>query len=308
VIRHFIRKPGPGYGAELWRLDERTAQKDGTGTPGKGLWFYEVEDGETVWDAIERCASWPKEAFVELIRGPNLYHPRIARPLLLAQDQTLWCESGNLEIAHITSCRSQLTTLVRQLQDICRTVEPTERTLEVFGHDIRNLLILAATEVEMHWRGVLIQNGKPDGFLNTNHYVVLADIMRLREYDVAFRDFPSLQPFTPFANWGLSNAPSKDLAWYEAYHAVKHNRETKFELATLRSVFEAVAANAIMLIAQFGEARAFSNELSAFFEFVKRPIWPEGDGYVASFDGPPGWTAVNHTEIKQQRQVKSRPR
>jgi hypothetical protein len=295
-MAHYLRTPEPSYQSEVWLIDERVAQKAGIGS-GPSLWHYDAFDGELIWDAIDRYTSWPRESFIPLVLEPGLYHPRVARPLLLASEPTLWCESGNLESAHVASCRSQLVALVRQLQDICRTVEPEDRTLDVHGHNIRNLLILAATEVEMHWRGVLRQNGKPSGRFTTNDYVVLADVLRLREYSVAFRDFPALPPLSPFTAWGMSGAPSKELPWFEAYHAVKHDREGQFEQATLRSALTAVAANAIMLVAQFGQARSFSSELSTFFHFAEVPTWPEGDGYVGSFDGD-GWVAINHPAVK----------
>jgi hypothetical protein len=38
--------------------------------------------------------------------------------------------------------------LARQLDRIFQTIHPTERNMKVYGHDIRNLLFLAATEAE----------------------------------------------------------------------------------------------------------------------------------------------------------------
>lgn len=61
---------------------------------------------------------------------------------------------------YLASARSQLTSLARKLETICQTVQPSEKNLDVYGHEIRNLLILAATEAEMHWRGILTANGR----------------------------------------------------------------------------------------------------------------------------------------------------
>jgi len=58
-------------------------------------------------------------------------------------------------IVSVANARSQLTLLVRKLKAICHIVQPSTKTLDAYGHEIRNLLILAATEVEMHWRAVL---------------------------------------------------------------------------------------------------------------------------------------------------------
>ena len=292
---HYLRRPGLGHPTEVWRIDERTAEKAGI-EPGQNLFRYEACQGETAWEAIARYTPWPKESFVPLERDPGTYHPRIARPLLLANDLKLWSESGVVETTHILGCRAQLIALVRQLRDICRTVEPAEKTLGVYGHNIRNLLILSATEVEMHWRGVLNKNGKSGDRMSTKDYVQLAEIMRLREYLVGIRDFPNLQSFKPFERWGLTGAATQDLPWYVAYHAVKHDRENEFERGTLGAAIQALVANAIMLVAQFGMAAAFDGELSNFFRFDQTPSWPEGDGYLEAMDGS-GWTSVNHPAI-----------
>jgi hypothetical protein len=78
--------------------------------------------------------------------GPGEYYPRIARPLVQAHQPTPWSQSFNLEKAYVANARSQLTSLTRKLETICQTVQPSESTLVVYGHEIRNLLILAATE------------------------------------------------------------------------------------------------------------------------------------------------------------------
>jgi hypothetical protein len=81
------------------------------------------------------------------------------------------------EKTYIASARGQLVSLKRKLETICQTVQPSEKTLDlVYGHEIRNLLILAATEVETHWRGILIANGVSTP-RNTNEYVKLVDTL-----------------------------------------------------------------------------------------------------------------------------------
>ncbi|MBN9990748.1 hypothetical protein JND45_15550, partial [Listeria monocytogenes] len=86
---------------------------------------------------------------------------------------------------YITSAQNQLGSLIDDLRAICRVVQPAASTLSVYGHEIRNLLILAATEVEMHWRGILTANGSTAKF-NTNEFVKLAAPLGLRDYAVHF--------------------------------------------------------------------------------------------------------------------------
>ena len=108
-------------------------------------------------------------------------------------------------------------------------------------------MILACTEVESHWLvGVLVANGvkgggdKCDRF-TTGDYVVLNDAMRLHEYTADFPNYPWLAPIRPFAGWGRTGG-GFGLEWYDAYNAVKHNREAEFKRATLSHAFDAVTA------------------------------------------------------------------
>ena len=97
----------------------------------------------------------------------------------------------------------QLTVLTRQLDRICQTVQPTEETFGALGHDIRNLLILACTEVESHWRGVLVANGVSKDRFTTQDYVAQREAMRLDEYAIDFPNYPWLAPLEPFEGWVL---------------------------------------------------------------------------------------------------------
>jgi hypothetical protein len=101
---------------------------------------------------------------------------------------------------------------------------------EAYGHEIRNLLILAATEVEAHWKGVLRANSQRAD--TTADYVKLLPAMKLNEYAVKLPFYPWLDAVKPFKGWSNSKT-TQSLAWYDAYNAVKHDRETEFEKGTL---------------------------------------------------------------------------
>jgi hypothetical protein len=196
----------------------------------------------------------------------------------------------------IGAYRGQLRALARQLENIFETVHPCEQTFATFGHDIRNLLILACTEVEAHWRGVLLANGYPDTRFTTNDYVKLADAMRLREFAVQLPLYPWLPPIRPFEGWGQSGKPSQELDWYMAYNAVKHDRERQFDKATLNATVAAVCACAVMMWAQFGHA-AFQRDqsLRAFFDLADRPKWSPEQAYIFPYDGyATGWQPQNY--------------
>jgi hypothetical protein len=246
----------------------------------------EAEPGETIWETLRR-AGLERGEFHKAALGPGEFYPRMWRPslpgLAVPGLSPEWNPSAQYEtgIANIIAiARGQLTTLVRQLERICQTVQPEGKNLDVYGHDIRNLLILACTEAEAHWRGVLVANGVPQKRSNTKDYVKLREPMKLKDYAVVFPNYPWLSDFKPFEEWNAAD-PTRSLKWYDAYHAVKHDRETKFEEATLRRVFEAVSACAIMMVSQFGfeEGLGQGAELQSFFYFSNIPKWQFWEAY-----------------------------
>lgn len=147
-------------------------------------------------------------------------------------------------------------------------VEPAKENLPTFGHKIRETLILACTEVESAWRSVLEANcNKKKASYSTNDYYRLVEPLRLKEWAVVLKDYPNLGDFSPFASWDETR-PTKSLAWYDAYNAVKHHREERFQQASFETLINAAAALHIMQAAQFGPEiydRFFGNERSPFF-------------------------------------------
>ena len=162
----------------------------------------------------------------------------------------------------------------------------------------RNLLILACTEVETHWRGVLVANGaaQMSERLITSQYVKLNNAMKLDHYAVAFTNYPWLEPFKPYDGWGSTGRPTQELPWYDAYNATKHDRENSFSRATLRYVFEAISATAILVVAQYELLESFgqNSELRSIFQFTSFPSWLNSEVYILPSDGLSGeWRPVN---------------
>ena len=127
-------------------------------------------------------------------------------------------------------------------------------------------MILACTEVEAQWKNVLSENGYQKSektkagklvlidkkYWNTKDYVKLVTKMKLNEYFIVFEQYPSIFELKPFVDWN-SGKPTESLIWYSAYNSVKHNREGKFEEATLENAINAVAAVIVVFIAQYNE-------------------------------------------------------
>lgn len=300
----YVSQPGSGlirinHTSQAWQIEDKFAARFGT-NPQR----FEACPGETIWDKLQ-AAGFGRDKFHETVLGPGEFYPRIWRPSVPDQSAALglspaWNPSAQHEthIANITvNLRGQLTTLMRQMERICQTVQPEEKNLDAFGHDIRNLLILACTEAEAHWRNVLVANGGvldakgvkvKENHYKTRHYVLLPDPMRLNEYAVTFPSYPWLEAFKPFDKWNADDT-TQSLEWYDAYNAVKHNREAQFARATLRHAFEAISACVIMMVSQFGkdEGLGAGSELQAFIRISGTPVWPLSDCYIPPFGKQP---------------------
>ena len=161
-------------------------------------------------------------------------------------------------------------------------LEPAKENLPTFGHKIREGLILACTEVESAWRSVLEANSSnKKASYSTNDYYSLVAPLRLKDWTVVLKDYPDLGSFSPFASWDESK-PTKSLFWYDAYNAVKHHREERFQQASFGSLINAAAALHIMQSAQFGPEiydRFFGNEQSPFFT-SRHPVYELSDLYA----------------------------
>lgn len=318
---YFIRLRTAGETNEVWRIEGDTATDAMVTNPEHGVARqFKARDGETVWDRIKAETPWfePEgvNPFHQVRLGPGEHNPRIARPLARTRDDFgTWSPDIHLEPQVVAASRSQAHSLLRQLERICQTVQPGPKTFDAFGHDIRNLLLLACMEVETHWRGVLAANGAGRARFTTKDYVLLADIMKLRDYAVRFPAFPEIEPIRPFEGWGLGQQPTEDLPWYAAHHAVKHNREEEFEKANLWHAFQAMSGCAVMLSAQYGQwALGRQTDLSAFFHLVEKPSWTPGDCYIG-LPGLPsgtpthlGFSSVPHpTLLAVQDKIQSAP-
>jgi hypothetical protein len=286
---------------EIWKITDDEAIRSGyRGGPG----HYRRSVDETIWEAIRRLGAWERPdgslPIHKLKIAPGHYFPRIARPIIPGPASFAKARSWQPSLTDnenaIASAKVQLSTLVRQLQRICETVHPDERNLKAYGYDIRNLLILACTEVESHWRSALKANGVSKDRLTTHDYVGLSNAMKLNDYVISYPDYPWINPVAPFKSWD-EKKPTETLPWYGAYNATKHDRESKLDRAILRFAFDAVAACVIMIVAQFGEVFGFDTRTSGwprkFFWIRSGPAWDLEDYYAQSLESGE-WTKVDY--------------
>lgn len=210
---------------------------------------------------------------------PRLYRPGV--PRLSPKHRVL--REGSVHAARV---------LFRRLRDMFDFIEPRGRNLATYGHETRDLLLLACNEAESAWTAVLRENKyKRKGNWTVHDYVKLAHPMRLPEWEVELVGHPHVQPIRPFKAWATTHA----LPWYRAYNSVKHDRESNFAQATLANCLEALAGLFVMVSAQFGtwanyragitplQMQLKSPEERALidtFRLTREPTWPLSEHYA----------------------------
>lgn len=266
---------------EIWQIEEDRATRVGVTNPP----VHEAEPGQ-IWERIDQVfGDGARSSFVQLELEPGYYHRRMYRYTSHADSSyTFAPEIPEEDRSYAAMARSQLNALIAQLFSICETIQPIGGNLKSYGHSTRNLLILSCTEVEMHLKGVLNVNGVSKDRMNIRDYAHVSAPLKLREYELSFPAFPWLEPFRPFSEFGTEDGFSHVLTWYQAYNAVKHDRENEFKNAELGNVFNAVAACAILLVAQFGWAKGLikGSELSRQFHFIREPHFERSQWYHGS--------------------------
>ena len=214
--------------------------------------------------AFESCAEKAIELY-EVKYGH--YYPRIARE--------------NIDFNYISNEFQQDIRAYRNIQnaldELFNYIEPSVINFSSFGHKIRELLILACTEVEYLLLKVLTDNGYPDKkFYKTQDYVKCKEILKLDSFEVQLNQYPNLGVFKPFVSWN-SSSPTKSIVWYDGYNSVKHNRGDNIHKANLENLLNAVSAIHILLESQYGNKifkkwESYTEDRSMFYT-VKAPIW-----------------------------------
>ena len=260
----------------------------------EGLHF-KVLTGSTVFSQLEEHISGSGKARIfEKEIAPGQYYNRIARPSDDHPFDVVSFPVTGIYLEEIASSVAQLTSLVHKLLEISQVVEPCEENLQVYGHKLRECILIAAMEVESHWKSVLVSNGYEDGRLNTNDYFKTMEPLKLHEYSIKFVKFPKLKKISPFREWKVSS-PTQSLKFYNSYNKIKHDREKMFHLSTVDSAFGSFAAVVILAVSQFGWSNIFRRNsiLSEFCEVIERPVWEPVDCYTRASNEWPA-KAINH--------------
>lgn len=267
-------------GLGVWACDDNQVTRVGQASS------VTLNPGEDARAGIVRVLSQSgggELTFYVMKLAPGEFYPRMARPCELRSQGSHALNPDNIaQAAVLASTRGQLVSLVRRLDTICQTIQPEGRNLDAYGHEVRNLLLVACTEVEMQWVSILRENSVVRTRYTTNDYVKLCEPMRLADYEISFPVFPWLPAVRPFQAW-VTTDPTGSLSWYQAYNETKHDREKHFASSTVQSAFDSVAACAVMLAAQFGLTAVLDRgELREFLRFSNLPTWPLEEVYTPS--------------------------
>lgn len=230
---HFVHLYGVGSG--LYVISSGlTATEKKSGSLND--WAMRVFGAEDI-----RNSSQPVGSTVEGVWRPGLYYHAESLPAL-----------GNSEQAQ-RSCAQSVRLLLERLDELLMYIEPDSHGLNAYSHKTRELLILACTEVENTWKhymrkaGVVPVNGKD---FTTKDYVKLLSPLFLSEYEIIVKPYGSIPSLKPFDGWD-PNAPTKSLAWYDAYNKTKHDRTNYFSVATLHHCLSSIAANLVLFSVRF---------------------------------------------------------
>ena len=295
---------------------------------GKGCWTpnnmqianFETIDNDTLYDKLCKIGPLPpydKSLFhcdlIPMKLDCGQYYNSIYRPLFTdnVRNNSFVPFNGSvpsleyyrdLPITNYQEYSSQLRQLEIVLDDldmVFKVIAPQKKQGNVYGHAIRNIIILACTEIDSMMHTILERNGvKPSSgkYYQMKDYYQLKVPLRLDEYQMSFYRFPELGSYTPFAEW-----QGDIISWYDGYNKIKHNRETEFSKACLNYAIDSIMAFAIIMIAQYGYRNVLWNEKIGKIICINRePNWDLEDFYFQSSEGI---NQVSYHFPKKERQI-----
>lgn len=199
----------------------------------------------------------------------------------------------------------QLDIILTEFNNVFKVIAPSKENFNNFGNLIRNIIVLACTEIDSLMHNVLVRNGycKADAFTSMNDYRILNEAMRLNEYSISFSDYFHLGEFFPFKEWTTKGGT---LSWYNAYNHVKHKRYENFAEANLENAINAVMGLAVFLVAQYGSNNnLWKRKIDTNLKIRKRPYWAVEDYYIP-FTNDIAPVAVQYPFPKKVEQTQTR--
>jgi hypothetical protein len=170
---------------------------------------------------------------------------------------------------------------LKDLEEILEFVEPVDANKDTFSHRIYGLLLRVCTDFESLAKDLSINAGdktSPDK-MSVKNYCKLETTLHLEPVEVEFLPWrPQSLRFSPYHKWSTSKPP---LGWYNNYNIVKHNRDSRFSLASLSTLIEA-GSGLFALIAKASDFKWEGPEFNSWrrengqYEFWRSPFCMHG--------------------------------
>lgn len=136
------------------------------------------------------------------------------------------------------------------ISKLSRWIEPSESNYECYSLEIARLLMTAAAEVDVVAKLVckcINPNSRARG-IESYQKEIVGEFPNIYQAEVLVPRFGlTLKPWT---NWRDENTSP---LWWKANNKVKHQRSEHFNQATLKNLFNAVAALLLLLILNYRE-------------------------------------------------------
>ena len=223
---------------------------------GEDSGWWTISPGLTFWEQKHKSlADWTRDSFGAALMSPMHHEAGVVvkgvwRPGLLRHEDVR--QAFGITESQRRSAEQTLYLLLDALQALFLVVEPEPAGLSAYGPRMRELLILACTEVEDGWSHFLRAAGRSAGARgwSTNDYVALKDKLYLSEYQLSLQPYANVPAARPFDGWDPAR-PTASLDWYNAYNKTKHDRSGSLNQATLYRCIQAVAANVVLFCVRF---------------------------------------------------------
>lgn len=149
--------------------------------------------------------------------------------------------------------------LVEDLLKLCEYIDPRDENKDCYSHRTYELFLRTCTELENLWKTILRDKGHAGNSdkWTVQEYSKIESVYNIivSDKEVRFVDWRSKTGdgyIKPFDGWTNTNQRPR-LAWYQAYNQVKHNREQRFNEASLINVITSLGALHVNLEAYYGQ-------------------------------------------------------
>lgn len=164
----------------------------------------------------------------------------------------------------------QFNILQKNLEQVFNFIEPNEQNKQVYGLELRNIILLSSMEVEVHWQNLMKNNGYKKNRLTTKDYFKLNEFINFK-FEFKISNHPNFGTIKPFDDW-VEISPTNSLKWYNSYNKIKHDRSNNLNMATLELAIASVSAVLTLLIVRYGQSnidKAISTNLFSTTKSVR---------------------------------------